>query len=54
MNQFQFRPKALEDLRELLIYITKDSPAAAERMHDSILESCRILATHLSLMNLKA
>lgn len=44
MSRFYLRPKALDDLRELLIYIAADSPKSADRMHDSILETCQILA----------
>jgi toxin ParE1/3/4 len=44
MSRFLFRPKALDDLRDLLTYIATDSPKAAERMHDCILETCQILA----------
>ena len=38
-----FRPQALEDLRTLLEYLSNKNPQAAQRMHDSILETCRVL-----------
>ena len=44
MSRFLFRPQALDDLRELLIYIASDSPKAAENMHDHIIETCEVLA----------
>ena len=44
MSRFLFRPQALRDLRELLIYIAKDNPVAAEKMHDCVIETCQILA----------
>jgi len=40
---FLFRPRALDDLRALLEYLSSKSPQAAQRMHDSILETCKVL-----------
>ncbi|HED12646.1 MAG TPA: type II toxin-antitoxin system RelE/ParE family toxin [Gammaproteobacteria bacterium] len=33
----------MDDLRALLEYLTSKSPQAAQRMHDSILETCAVL-----------
>ena len=44
MSRFHFRPQALHDLKELITYISEDSPQAAERMHDAIIETCKVLA----------
>jgi len=41
--RFLFRPRALDDLRTLLEYLASKSPQAAQRMHGSILETCKLL-----------
>jgi len=41
---FLFRPQALDDLRALLEYLSNKSPQAAQRIHDSVLETCQVLS----------
>ena len=41
----QFLQEALGDLEEIVLYISKDSRAAALRMHDKIIEKANDLAT---------
>ena len=40
-----FLQEALEDLEEIILYIAQDSPAAALRMHDIIIEKTNALKT---------
>ncbi len=46
---FLFRPQALDDLRTLLEHIAKESPQAALRMRDRILETCTLLGDNPSI-----
>jgi len=40
----QFLQEALDDLEEIILYIAQDSPRAALRMHDSIIEKANDLS----------
>ena len=43
--EVKFLQEALDDLEEIILYIAKDSRAAALRMHDKIIEKANDLST---------
>jgi toxin ParE1/3/4 len=51
----RFTPRARNDLRDILEYIAKDNPAAADRMRRAFLDACKLVATrpHLGIRNAK-
>ncbi|MCL2169857.1 MAG: type II toxin-antitoxin system RelE/ParE family toxin [Defluviitaleaceae bacterium] len=43
--EVRFLQEAFEDLEEIILYTAQDSPAAARRMHDKIIEKANDLTT---------
>jgi toxin ParE1/3/4 len=52
----RFTPRARDDLREILDYITKENPAAADRVRRAIFDTTRLIAArpHLGIRNANA
>ncbi len=44
MSQLSFSPEARQDLRDIVGYIAKDTPASARKLVDLLDETCRQLA----------
>jgi plasmid stabilization system protein ParE len=51
----RFTPRARNDLRDILEYIAKDNPAAADRVRRAFLDAIKLVATrpHVGLRNAK-
>jgi toxin ParE1/3/4 len=51
----RFTPRARNDLRDILEYIAKENPAAADRVRRAFLDAAKLVATrpHLGLRNAK-
>ena len=51
----RFTPRARNDLRDILEYIAKENPAAADRVRRAFLDAAKLIATrpHLGLRNAK-
>ena len=49
----RFTPRARNDLRDILEYIAKENPAAADRVRRAFLDAAKLVATrpHLGLRN---
>lgn len=45
MNEFQFTPRAADDLFEIWSYIAGDDLSAADRVEEGILDTCSFLAS---------
>ena len=52
----RFTPRARDDLREILDYIAKENPTAAERVGRAIFDTTALIAArpHLGIRNVKA
>jgi len=52
----RFTPRARDDLREILQYIAKENPTAAERVGRAIFDTTALIAArpHLGIRNAKA
>jgi toxin ParE1/3/4 len=52
----RFTPRARDDLREILEYIAKENPTAAERVARAIFDTTALIAArpHLGIRNAKA
>ena len=52
----RFTPRARDDLREILEYIAKESPTAADRVRRAIFDATTLIAArpHLGIRNAKA
>jgi toxin ParE1/3/4 len=52
----RFTPRARNDLREILEYIAKENPAAADRVRRAIFDTITLVAArpHLGIRNAKA
>jgi toxin ParE1/3/4 len=52
----RFAPRARDDLREILEYIAKQNPAAAERVRQAIFDTTALIAArpHLGIRNAKS
>ena len=44
MNKPEFSPLSVDDLREILVYISRDKPQAAERFVAKLKDKCYFLA----------
>ena len=51
----RFTPRARNDLRDILEYIAKENPAAADRVRRAFLDAAKLVATrpHLGIRNAK-
>jgi toxin ParE1/3/4 len=51
----RFTPRARNDLRDILEYIAKENPAAADRVRRAFLDATKLIATrpHLGIRNVK-
>ena len=52
----RFTPRARNDLRDILEYIAKENPAAADRVRRAFLDAAKLVATrpHLGVRNAKS
>lgn len=52
----RFTPRARDDLREIVDYIAKENPAAADRVSRAIFDACKLIAArpHLGIRNARA
>jgi toxin ParE1/3/4 len=51
----RFTPRARNDLRDILEYIAKENPVAADRVRQAFLDAAKLVATrpHLGIRNAK-
>jgi len=51
----RFTPRARNDLRDILEYIAKENPAAADRVREAFLNAIKLVGTrpHLGIRNVK-
>ena len=49
MSRLELSPAAVEDIRQILLYISRDRPGAAARLVAAIRQRCRILAQNPNL-----
>ena len=50
MPKFKLTPAAEQNLQEIWLYITQDSPRAADKLLDRIEAQCELLANHPQLV----